>query len=312
MSATAWAGDFSWDLSGGAAQSAVKGVDLDGSALGATYYFDSVDDSQGPYSLATFFDPASQLSLAMSRTRQTIHFTGLPPGLAPDLTTTTDDYTIGGRYWLSASKWYAGGAYTTSDIDSPSSPETLFSRDKSKAYRVFAGKYLGPKTSLELGLKRSVRESGQVVELCSSSAVCPIAGLVDIESETTSDDVGVSLLHVRRFRDLTYSLFGSVVQTSGRFTNQASAPLLGTSGNFEPYWTWSLGAEVFPTTKLGVRVAYTRADYDGAHGDSYDVAATWYLKRNLGIQLAWSRSQSHFAFTVPNVDTISLRFIGRL
>jgi hypothetical protein len=314
VSATVGAAEFSWDLSGGASQSASGDVDIDGSALTATYYLDSVDDSRGPYSLAAFFDPASRVSLAVSRTRQTIPL--LPPGVAPDLTITTDDYTIGGQYWLSASKWYAGGAYTTSDIDSPLSPGRLFSRDNSKAYRIFAGKYLGPKTSLELGLTRSVREFGQVVDECPPPAVCAVVGIVDIDSKTTTDDVGVSFVHVRRFRSLTYSLFGSVTETSGRSTIEVRPvppfPVVG-SGSLQPYWTWSFGAEAFPTNKLGVRVAYTRADFDGAHSDSYDVAATWFLKRNIGIQLAWTRSQSHFAFTtVPNVDTVSLRFIGRL
>src|SRR5215831_15390657 len=92
VAAVANAGEFSWDLSGGASQSAVQDVDVDGSALAATYYFDPVDDSQGPYSLAAFFDPASRVSLAMTHTRATSHRLGiLPPGFAQDVTTTTDD-----------------------------------------------------------------------------------------------------------------------------------------------------------------------------------------------------------------------------
>src|SRR5215471_19695853 len=74
----ALAGEFSWDLSGGASQSTFgEMVDTDGSALAATYYFDAVDDSQGPYSLAAFFDPASRVSLAMTRTRATSHTLGI-------------------------------------------------------------------------------------------------------------------------------------------------------------------------------------------------------------------------------------------
>jgi hypothetical protein len=320
LATTAGATDFSWDLSGGASQSAItETVDLDGSALAATYYFDPVDDSRGPYSLAAFFDPASRVSLAIARTRQTIH----PPafaGLPADLTTTTDDYTIGGQYWLSASRWYAGGAYTTSNIDSPFTPGTLFSRADSKAYRVFAGKYLGPSTSLELGLGRSVRESGQVVDLCPPPAVCSIGGIafggtVDIESKTTSDDVGVSFMHVRHFRSLVYSLFGGVTETSRHDTIELNPadPFLLAGGGGQHYWTYSVGAEAFPTSKLGVRVGFTRANYDGSHADSYDVAATWYFKRNIGIQLAWSKSQVHSDFlpNLPSVEATSLRFIGR-
>jgi len=315
MSATAPAADFSWDLSGGASQSAVNDVDIDGSALAATYYFDPVDDSQGPYSLAPFFDPASRVSLAINRTKQTIHplaFAGLPA----DLKTTTDDYTIGGQYWLSESKWYAGGSYTTSNIDSPFTPGTLFTRNDAKAYRVFAGKYLGPNTSLELGLGRSVSKSGQVVDLCPPPAVCAIGGIVDFESKRTSDDVGVSFVHVRHFRSLVYSLFGGVTETSGHSTievSPASPFILAGGGGFQPYWTYTAGAEAFPTSKLGFRVGFTRANYDGSHADSFDVAATWYFKRNIGIQLAWSKSQVHSDFlpNLPSVDATSLRFIGR-
>ena len=313
VSATARAGDFSWDLSGGATQSAVGDVDVDGSALAATHYFDPVDDSRGPYSLAPFFDPASRVSLAMNRTRQTVHEGIILPG-APDLTTTTDDYTVGGQYWLSASKWYAGGDYTKSDIDSPFVPGRVITRNDSYAYHVFAGKYLGPKTSLELGLKRSVSKSGQVLDVCPPPDVCPISGVFDFESKLTRDDVGVSFVHVRQFRSLVYSLFGGVTETSGHGAVEVTpAPpfiLVGPS-SLKPYWTWSGGGEVFPTPKLGIRVGFTRADYDGAHADSYDIAATWYFKRNIGIGLAWSKSQLHSDFSTPSVGVTSLRFIGR-
>jgi outer membrane protein with beta-barrel domain len=319
LTATVRAEDFSWDLSGGASQSAVtENIDLDGSALAATYYFDPVDDSRGPYSLAAFFDPASRVSLAMNRTKQTIH----PPpfaGLPTDLTTTTDDYTIGGQYWLSASKWYAGGAYTTSNIDLPFTPGTLFSSQDSKAYRVFAGKYLGPNTSLELGLGRSVSKFRQVVDVCPPPDVCAIGGtfiggIFDTESKGTNDDVGVSFVHVRHFRSLFYSLFGGVTETTTHRTIEVNAPtpFLPTGGG-QQHWTYTVGSEVFPTSKLGFRLGFTRANFDGSHTDSWDVAATWYFKRNVGVQLAWSKSQVHSDFlpNLPSVDETSLRFIGR-
>lgn len=102
------------------------------------------------------------------------------------------------------------------------------------------------------------------------------------------------------------------MQTSGHSTIEAPPPFFSGSGNLPHYWTYSFGAEAFPTTKLGVRVGYTLADYDSGSTDSYDVAGTWFFKRNIGIQLSWSRSQAHSDFaTVPNADTTNLRFIGR-
>jgi hypothetical protein len=155
--------EFSWDLSGAASQSALGDFqDTDGLALAATYYFDPVDASQGPYSLAAFLDPASRVSASVSRQKQTFHPIGSPGG--PDFSLTTDDYTIGGQYVLSGSKWYAGGDYyskTNPDLSS------LGVTVDWKAYRALAGKYLGPNTSLELSLNRSEQKNESVGHLCS-------------------------------------------------------------------------------------------------------------------------------------------------
>jgi opacity protein-like surface antigen len=160
-----------------------------------------------------------------------------------------------------------------------------------------------------------VRKFGQVVDFCPPPAVCVVGGTVDIETKTTTDDVDLRFMHVRRFRSLTYSLFGGVTETSGHVTrtfNPAPAvPFVGIDG-VPQHWAYSFGAEAFPTTNLGVRVGYAWADYDSASNDSYGVAATWFFKRNIGIQLSWSRSQPHLDFaTLPNDDTSSIRFIGR-
>ena len=289
--ATAGAGEFSWDLFGAELQSELGDLqDTDGQALAATYYFDPVDDSRGPYSLATFLDPVSRVSASVSHTRRTFHPINLgivlPPGaVLQDSTVTTDDYTIGGRYVLSGSKWYAGGDYTKSKDDS------VFDND-SKAYRVLAGRYLGPKTSLELALNRSEYDTDF--------------------AKSMAEDVGLSFVHVQSLPSLTYSLFGGVVQTNAHVT---FAPQLFAGSGFPRDWAYSFGGEVFPTTKLGVRVGYTRFD-GGANDDSYDVAATWFFKRNVGIQISWSRVRNDSMFINPNLatptnDTADIRFIGR-
>jgi hypothetical protein len=127
-------------------------------------------------------------------------------------------------------------------------------------------------------------------------------------ADTTTEVVGSSFVHVRHFRSLAYSLFGGISQTSARATFPS---LLG--GSFSStaprIWTYAVGTELFPTTKLGFRVGYTRVDGQSAHADSYDVAATWFLKRNIGLELGWSQAQS--GSTTPRSDGANLRFVGR-
>lgn len=280
------ADDFSWDLAANVSQGAVGNLqDSDGTALSASYYFAPVDDSRGPYGLAAFLDPVSRISASVGREKLTFHpilFIPPPGVVLSDTTVTHDDYTVGGRYVLPASKWYAGGDYTKTNFDTFDYGVDTF--------RVLAGKYLGQRTSLELAMDRSRLEFS------------------DIDTKSVTEDVGLSFVHVRSHDSFTYSLFGGVTQTSGHLT------LAGPGGtrfdsSLPRYWTYSFGAEAFPTTKVGIRVGYAR--FDGAgRDDSYDVAATWFFKRKMGLQLGWSRVEADGQR--PHDDTASIRFVARL
>jgi len=299
--AQAQVGEFSWALLGDVSQGEVGDLqDTDGSALSASHYFAPVDDSRGPYELAAFLDPASRISASVSHQKQTAHFVVFPGGPVTDISATTDDYTVGGRYVLRASKWYAGGDYTTSDVD-PSPAFGNNTRVDAKAYHVLAGKYLGPNTSLDLGMSRTEGDAKQDFS-------CPPLALCHSEQKSTREVVGSSFLHVRHFRSLAYSLFGGVTQTNAHVA--FVAPGISTERSAPRYWTYSFGAELFPTTKLGFRVGYTRFDRTAARADSYDGAATWFFRRNVGIEFAWSRAQVDSGFSPPN-DTANLRFVGR-
>jgi len=285
VAVSARADGFTWDLSGDVAQGSLGDIqDTDSAALVANHYFAPVDDSRGPYELAAFLDPASRISASASHQRVTFHPIGivLPPGATFDSTSTTDNYAIGGRYVLPASKWYAGGDYTKGIFDSSFGVHA-------NSYRVLAGKYLGPNTSLELEMSRAHTDVGQF-------------------ADSTSEIVGSSFVHVRHFRSFAYSLFGGISQTSSHATFPS---LLGgnLSSTSPRIWTYSFGTELFPTTKLGFRVGYTRADGQFARGDSYDVAATWFLKRKIGVELGWSQARSDS--TTPRSDGANLRFVGR-
>jgi hypothetical protein len=80
-----------------------------------------------------------------------------------------------------------------------------------------------------------------------------------------------------------------------------------------------VGAELFPTAKLGVRIGYTRWDDDTPADDAYDVAATWFVRRDLGLEVSYSKqSADGDPFTVfmddyfDHSETVAIRVIGRL
>ena len=60
---------YSWELSGlESSTDSGAASDFDVTTFGATYYFDQVEDGEGPYALAAFFDPATRVSLAANQT----------------------------------------------------------------------------------------------------------------------------------------------------------------------------------------------------------------------------------------------------
>lgn len=323
------ADQFSWQLTGGTLHSSFEDYrDTDRSSLDATFYFDPVDDAQSPYALAPFLDPATQIGASVSRDRETVPvaISVFAPSASPEFaTTTTDDYTVAGRYVLPASKWYAGGRYTKSDVGAPS--QSVNEKIDADAYGVVGGKYLGPNTTLDLTANRSSLTLHESIDLCPRFAGCTA---VLLEVETAIDDLGLGFAHVRRLEKLPYFLSGRVVQTrthfSQRFPQIPATPVggigppigivIGLTPAFEAtlprYWTYSFAGEVFPTRKLGVRLGYTNIDHGNGPGDTYDVAATWFFRRNVGMQVVWSLAVTDTSVGRLNEDGYAVRFVGRL
>jgi hypothetical protein len=116
---------------------------------------------------------------------------------------------------------------------------------------------------------------------------------------------------VRRFRSLTYSLQGSVSQIEAEIDVISPLPSLvpaspGKGGTVRAY---SFAGELFPTDRLGLRIGYSQLDTQGPDDHVYDVAATWFFKPRVAVQLGLSRTNRVAGF---NVDSAALRFIGRL
>jgi hypothetical protein len=327
-SGRAHADEFSWELSGLVSESdAGPALETDFSALQATHFFDPVDDANGPYALALFFDPATRVSLAFSHEKRTAdaNFVGPSPIVLPDIVTKTDDYSVGGRYVFPGSKWYFGGSYTKSDIEDPGS---LAQPDiDASGYGLLVGKYLGSATTLEVTFNTSERESEFPIVAC--LLLQPCTTLATGTSEERRDHASVNVFHVRRFRSMTYSLSGRIAESSGRVAIDTPSFTLPPPSNFPvPATTldvsiprlksYSVGGELFPTVKLGVRIGYSRWDDDTPAGDAYDVATTWFVRRDIGLQFVFSRHTIDDAAAViftdedfQHADTATVRVIGR-
>lgn len=282
--------EFSWQLSGGTSRAESGDFSRDSWAVDGTYYVKPLDDGSGPLALASFLNPTTRVSAAASK-------------VEADVVNDPAAYTLSGAFVLPGEKWYVGANYSKSILDD--TPFATYS--DSKGYGLSAGRYLGPNTTLQLGLGRS-EQGGTFCTAFSSSTGCfgP-----PIETETTTDSVDLEVFHVRRFRSLTYSLQGRVSDTDADFEIRSAAPELVSDGASSRR-VYSVATELFPTQRIGVRVGYSQPDSD-FDIDAYDVGATWFFKPRVAVQFMFSRANLDFAPGGPShSDNAGVRFIGRL
>ena len=315
--------EFSWELSG-AVRHGERGefVETDGSALAATYFFKPVDDELGPYALAAFLDPTTRMTVALSEEDQTLR-AQVQSGQLVESESELQDWSIDGQYVLPESKWYFGGRYSRGEIDLPSSASVT---EDGTGYGALAGKYFGGgATRLELALERSTVESEITTQFC-IFGICSIPRTTTLES--TADTARIGVMHVRQGRALAYALFGNVAETRLEVTAltapapagvvpsppifivaQPPAGAVAVDTELEPRRTFTVGAELFLTRKLGVRIGYTA--FDGiTEDDAYDVGATWFFRRNVGVGLSLSRQE--FDYGLASSDSVAFQVIGRL
>jgi hypothetical protein len=293
---SAQAEQFSWQLSGVTSRSQAGDFKRDNWAVAATYYLNPVDDSAGPYALASFLNPTTRVSAEASQSDSALAAIDDPTA-----------YTLSGAYVLPSERWYVGANYAKADgVDMPP-----VSQSDPKGYGILAGRYLGASTTLELGLGRSEQS-------LETSLACPFGAQVCIavpfSVETTTDSVNLEVFHVRRFRSLTYSLQGSVSHSQAEVDVSQPMTPFDTLGSDGPSLdVYSFAGELFPTDRLGVRFDYSRPDVEGADRYSYGVAATWFFKPRIAMQVSLSRVSIDAA--APGFDepeSAAIRFIGRL
>ena len=281
--------EFSWQLSGGMGRGESGDFSRDSWAVDGTYYVNPIDDSSGPYALASFLNPTTRVSATASK-------------VEADVANDPGAYTLSGAFVLPGKKWYAGAVYSKSTFDDP--PYVTYSDPK--AYGVSAGRYLGANTTVELGLGRSEQRTSFCTAF-SSSRGCfgPV-----IETNTTTDSVDLEVFHVRRFRSLTYSLQGRVSESDAELETLAPTTSLVQGESARIY---SVAAELFPTQRLGVRIGYLTPDSDFDF-DAYDVGATWFFKPRVAVQFTLSRSSADYGPPLGSrhSESAGVRFIGRL
>src|SRR5690606_35468358 len=200
------------------------------------------------------------------------------------------------------------------------------------------GKYVARSTAVELSASTAESTLTSELPLYCAPGTCyisPIARLT-ARTDTELDTVELSARHVGLFGRFAYSLSGGVTANETNVVRevvetplQPAPPVLafpmpdiGTAppGPFEGIRSSSARAErytrageLYPTPALGVRVGYARWNGDDALDERYDIGATWFVRRRIGVQLAWRKTESRLPImTVTDIETVTLQLIGRL
>ena len=343
--------DYRWQISGGYGETELAPfADTERLLLDATYYLDPVDDARGPYALAPFLNRSSRVSAGITSEETTIVTPvlsiGVPPPGAPTTLTTTEKtrgLAVGGRYVWPASGWYVGASYRDADTDHEPLPAASQQQEtEMDGYQVFGGRYFDESTSLDLGAG-TTRQTSELVLTCLTSLCLSASAATRIDT----DDWSIGALHVRRGSRLTYSITGrissaEVVPTIEEVTLtlppgvsslvppsfpggltvlpiefrsvafSVATPLTGPLPIADERDMYSLGAELFPTERLGFRIGLSHADGDYAEEDSYDVAATWFFKRGVAVEFALVRTAHEAGPLQRDSDGSQLRLLGRL
>ena len=363
--------EYSWQLAGSYRQDdAPRVVESGRSSLGATYYPSPVDDEAGPYQLASFLNRSSfvTVNLARSKIREELvpaivnvdPSTGgmLPPdvlgrfgdtgfpGLADipvEIGIDTSEYAVSGRYVWPGSGWYAGAGAERGDIDHVPQAHFTEIEAQQEGSQLFAGKYFGSRTAVELGFRSMTQRQTiqtQLSFLLGDQLFSPVHIIetqTDVEDDT--EDVSLSIHHVGEVGELPWSLQASVrssrIETRVFFADPLAVgfPDEFTLANGDRIITveslefspdeidqslgersYTLSGALFPTDALGVRRIYSHLDRDrlGA-SDLVGLSATWFFVRNVAaeIELLQTDFDRGFGPGSPDRDSVRVRLLGR-
>ena len=235
MLSTAAGAEYSWQLAGSYRQDdAPRVVESDHSSLEATYYLSPVDDEAGPYELAPFLNRSSYVTVdvARSKLRQELvraivgadpstdgmlppdvlelfgdnGFPG-PADIPPEFGIDTSEYAVSGRYVWPGSGWYAGARAERGDIDQLPQVLSTDIAAEQEGSRLFAGKYFGSRTAVELGFRSMTQRqtTRSQTTFFTGFPFGPVEIETQIDSEDETDDVSLSVRHVGEAGAMTWS-----------------------------------------------------------------------------------------------------------
>jgi hypothetical protein len=301
IAASAHADEFSWELRLSVRSSDVsESVDGEGATLGATYFFQPIDDGQGPYDFAAFLSRSSRIGASYGEDKTTSvspvvvlrpPFTPLPPPPQPAVVTVVDraaGRSLFGRHVWRSSGWYVGGAFIDTEAADPAPLPTQFSLfgEDLRSGAVTFGKYLGKATALDLTYAKAEATRTSSFSLFCNGGLCALSPLVIIAEkfETDAENVAISAQHVASVGAMHYALSGSVAANeSKRMSELIITPVVP-------------APVTFPLPPLGGVVAVNPAALGSpvltlgdSHAHRYAVAGELFPTNALGILLGYAR-----------------------
>ncbi len=258
----------------------------------------------------------------------------LPPALGAfvsDLDIDSSEYAVSGRYVWADSGWYLGGRLDRGTVDRPRGDslwsavagervnELLGTTDWPRAesvlgpgsadtegYGVWAGKYFGDVTAVEVRLNSNELTSVQEYSFSRLNLA------FEAGTKTSTDYFGVSVRRAGLVAGRLYWLAANLGRDRSdtrlilpSITNIVPSPDvdLSTSG-----YRYGLTAGLYPNRAIGVRMNYTRGD-DG--GSLAGVSASWFFVPNAALDVGLARVELERGAYAVDVDVVTLRLLGR-
>jgi hypothetical protein len=326
VAACAWpqvcVAQYFWQVSGAHEQREITTFfEIHTTNVEATYHFRSIDPERlgVPYWLAGFLDRSSSMTAGLRRDQLNSYFVNTGTRASR---VATDGYAVSGRHVWRESGWFLGGHSERRDMDlySLTFMEQAF---RSEGYGLSVGKYVAEATAVELKFESGTGRVRTLIrpEVCTFG--CPL------DTRNRSDVVELSVLHVGNLQRMGYAVSASARDRSVSLSYREPAfspsfteptpPLHGSARFIAPVVQevddariYSASGQLFPTTRLGVGVGYSRWRGDGIEDYTYEVSTVWFFRPNLAAQVGWSRARNDLFFPARrHADTASIRLVGR-
>lgn len=323
--------DYSWQVSGGLHADRADVLESSRTTLSAIYYFTEVDYTDGPYELAPFMSQSGYIKFDGSwgeRTEGFELYTEESIQIFPEIdmlptdgwwSTDRDDFelspdasisdaSVTGRYVWNDSGWYLGGRLQRRLVDQPGRNLTM--QRTTSGFRLSGGKFVDPVTSLEMRVGSTDRDSTLEVQL----SLPFLRTSIDLGSRSTIENLGFSVRRAGLLGGSIYWLSANLgfvrTHVSHRIPPLVEGylpePVSDRSTNGYEYG-FSFG--LYPTRAVGIRMLLSRgADGSGLAG----IATSWFVVSNAAIEFTVARTKFVFDSLSAEVDSVSLRLLGRI